>query len=241
MSGREQKKGRVRFDPRTKILLLIISMIIATTAPSLSYECALIILIAIVGLLCGKFRYSLIGTVVFMALYLFTTFYLKNTTGAIYTMFTAWLSLVFKVYPCGMLAGIAVSTTRVNEFLSAMNKAHISKKVVIPLAVMLRYIPTIREDWHFIKDAMRLRDVSPSLKGFLRHPSMTIECLYSPLLMAASKAADELAIASVTRGIENPHARTCLVQICFQVQDYLVILGFASIMAINFLGRAGVL
>lgn len=241
MSGREQKKGRVRFDPRTKILLLIISMIIATTAPSLSYECALIILIAIVGLLCGKFRYSLIGTVVFMALYLFTTFYLKNTTGAIYTMFTAWLSLVFKVYPCGMLAGIAVLTTRVNEFLSAMNKAHISKKVVIPLAVMLRYIPTIREDWHFIKDAMRLRDVSPSLKGFLRHPGMTIECLYSPLLTAASKAADELAIASVTRGIENPHARTCLVQICFRVQDYLVILSFASIMAINFLGRAGVL
>lgn len=238
---KQNKKWGVHFDPRTKILLLIISMIIATTAPSLSYECVLILFIAIVGLLCGKFRYSLIGTVVFMALYLFTTFYLENTTGAIYTMFTAWLSLVFKVYPCGMLAGIAVSTTRVNEFLSAMNKAHISKKVVIPLAVMLRYIPTIREDWHFIKDAMRLRDVSPSLKGFLRHPGMTIECLYSPLLMAASKAADELAIASVTRGIENPHARTCLVQIRFRVQDYLVILGFASIMTINFLGRAGVL
>ena len=139
------------------MLLLIISMIIATTAPSLSYECALILLIAFMGILCGKVRYSIIGTIVFLALYLFTTLYLGNVTGTAYTMFTAWLSLVFKVYPCGMLAGIAVSTTRVNEFLSAMNKAHVPKKVVIPLAVMLRYLPTIREDWRFIKDAMRLR------------------------------------------------------------------------------------
>lgn len=204
MTGETRKrKWDICFDPRTKVLLLIISMIIATTAPSLSYECALILLIAFMGILCGKVRYSIIGTIVFLALYLFTTLYLGNVTGTAYTMFTAWLSLVFKVYPCGMLAGIAVSTTRVNEFLSAMNKAHVPQKVVIPLAVMLRYLPTIREDWHFIKDAMRLRDVSPSLKGLISHPGMTIECLYSPLLMAASKAADELAIASVTRGIEN--------------------------------------
>ncbi len=195
MTGETRKrKWGICFDPRTKVLLLIISMIIATTAPSLSYECALILLIAVMGILCGKVRYSIIGTIVFLVLYLFTTLYLGNVTGTAYTMFTAWLSLVFKVYPCGMLAGIAVSTTRVNEFLSAMNKAHVPKKVVIPLAVMLRYLPTIREDWHFIKDAMRLRDVSPSLKGLISHPGMTIECLYSPLLMAASKAADELAI-----------------------------------------------
>ena len=45
--------------------LLIISMIIATTAPSLSYECALILLIAFMGILCGKVRYSIIGTIVF--------------------------------------------------------------------------------------------------------------------------------------------------------------------------------
>ena len=117
MTGETRKrKWGICFDPRTKVLLLIISMIIATTAPSLSYECALILLIAVMGILCGKVRYSIIGTIVFLVLYLFTTLYLGNVTGTAYTMFTAWLSLVFKVYPCGMLAGIAVSTTRVNEF-----------------------------------------------------------------------------------------------------------------------------
>ena len=107
MTGETRKrKWGICFDPRTKVLLLIISMIIATTAPSLSYECALILLIAVMGILCGKVRYSIIGTIVFLVLYLFTTLYLGNVTGTAYTMFTAWLSLVFKVYPCGMLAGI---------------------------------------------------------------------------------------------------------------------------------------
>lgn len=239
-SETRKRKWDICFDPRTKVLLLIISMIIVTTAPSLSYECALILLIAFMGILCGKVRYSIIGTIVFLALYLFTTLYLGNVTGTAYTMFTAWLSLVFKVYPCGMLAGIAVSTTRVNEFLSAMNKAHVPKKVVILLAVMLRYLPTIREDWHFIKDAMRLRDVSPSLKGLISHPGMTIECLYSPLLMAASKAADELSIASVTRGIENPNPRTCLVQIKCGIADWMAMLIAVAFFIFELCMRGGV-
>lgn len=95
-SETRKRKWDICFDPRTKVLLLIISMIIATTAPSLSYECALILLIAFMGILCGKVRYSIIGTIVFLALYLFTTLYLGNVTGTAYTMFTAWLSLGFQ-------------------------------------------------------------------------------------------------------------------------------------------------
>ena len=101
------------------------------------------------------------------------------------------------------------------------------------MAVMLRYLPTIREDWHFIKDGMRLRDVSLSFQSFIRHPGMTIECLYVPLLMTASKTADELSIASVTRGIENPHSRTCLIQIKFKIQDILVIICFLFLLVLN--------
>lgn len=138
-----------------------------------------------------------------------------------------------KVYPCGMLSGIVLSTTKVSEFLSAMNRIHAPKKLVIPLAVMLRYVPTIQEDWRFIKDAMRMRDVSPSPKGLLTHPAMTVECIYVPLMMAASKAADELSIASITRGIENPKPRTCLVQIHIGPADILAGVCFAAYLAVG--------
>ena len=133
----------------------------------------------------------------------------------------------------GMLAGLVISTTKVGEFLSAMARLHIPKKLTIPIAVMLRYLPTIREDWHYIKDAMRLRDVSPTLWGFLKAPAMTITCIYVPLLTAASKAADELSIASMTRGIENPKPRTCLINIQMQWADLLALVLFAAFLVME--------
>lgn len=236
MTAQSEYKNRfLNFDPRTKIILIGICALTATTTPTLQYECMLIVLIAVYGFLSGKIRYTIIGTAFYFVLYGFSMLYLRDGVGMAHTMFIAWLSLFFKVYPCGLLAGIVLSTTRVNEFLSAMNKAHIPRKIVIPFAVMLRYFPTVREDWHYIKDAMCLRDVSPSFKNFIKSPSTTIECVYTPLLMAASKTADELSIAAVTRGIENPLSRTCLVQIRFQIKDILIIGGFLALFIVGLL------
>lgn len=209
-------------DPRTKLILMIFTVITATQAPDLTYELLLILLITILGFMLGRKRYAVLGAFLFMLLYLLVTCYVRERAGTIYTMIIAWLSLVFQVYPCGMLAGIVIPDTKVNEFLSAMSKIRVSKKIVVPLIIMMRYFPVIGEDWRQIKDAMRMRDVELSLKGLIRQPGLTIECLYVPLLMAASKAADELTIAAVTRGIENPKARTCLIEIKFRIQDYLL-------------------
>ncbi len=209
-------------DPRTKLILMIFTVITATQAPNLTYELLLILLITILGFMLGRKRYVVLGAFLFLLLYILVTCYVRERAGTIYTMIIAWLSLVFQVYPCGMLAGIVIPDTKVNEFLSAMSKMRVSKKIVVPLIIMMRYFPVIGEDWRQIKDAMRMRDVELSLKGLIRQPGLTVECLYVPLLMAASKAADELTIAAVTRGIENPKSRTCLIEIKFRIQDYLL-------------------
>ncbi len=224
--------GKVRtglwIDPRTKIVLLLLCVLSATMAPSLLYEMVLVMMIALFGIACRKVRYSIVGAAIYIIIY-YLTLGAMHLDGTLQAMLIAFLGLVHKVYPCGIMSGIILSTTKVGEFLSAMNCIHASKKIVIPMAVMLRYVPTIREDWSFIKDAMKMRDVSPSLKGFLTHPSMTVECLYVPLMMSASKAADELTVAAVTRGIENPKPRTSLVQIGFGAADLIVVICFLAI------------
>lgn len=225
MIGGYQKKG-LWLDPRTKIVLLLLCVFSAMSAPSLRYELGLVVLIGILGICYGKWKYALNGIIFYALIYLFTVWVMGSMTGTLRTMFVAFLGLFHKVYPCGLLSGIVLSTTKVSEFLSAMNRVHAPKKLVIPLAVMLRYIPTIGEDWHYIKDAMKMRDVSPSLKGFVTNPGMTVDCIYVPLMMAASKTADELSIASITRGIENPNPRTCLVQIRLGIADGVVVILF---------------
>lgn len=216
------------FDPRTKLLLLIIVILSATFAPSILYEEGLILLILLFGLVCGKRRTVLIaasGAAVMMSLTILTRDYFS---GTLKTTFTAFLGLMHKVYPCGIMASLMISTTKVSEFMAAMNRLHIPQKIVIPMAIMIRYMPVIREDWSCIKDAMRMRDISPNLVSLVKHPVMTIECVYAPLMMSASKTADELSIACITRGIENPGKRTCLTTIRFRMADGLAAVFFLA-------------
>lgn len=215
-------------DPRTKLFLVLLCVLSAMFAPNLYFQFALVAVIGLLAALCGKWQYALRGILAYALICAFTVWCMGVMTGTWRTMFVAFLGLIHKVYACGMLAGLVISTTKVGEFLSAMARLHIPKKLTIPIAVMLRYLPTIQEDWHYIKDAMRLRDVSPTLWGFLKAPALTVNCIYVPLLTAASKAADELSIASVTRGIENPKPRTCLINIRMQAADFLVLVLFAA-------------
>lgn len=229
---------KLHLDPRAKLFLILLCVLSAVFAPNLYFQFVLVTLIALLAALSGKWRYALRGIIAYALICVFTVWCMGMLTGTWRTMFVAFLGLVHKVYACGMLAGLVISTTKVGEFLSAMARLHIPKKLTIPIAVMLRYLPTIREDWHYIKDAMRLRDVSPTLLGFLKAPAMTINCIYVPLLTAASKAADELSIASVTRGIKSPKPRTCLVKIQMQAADFWAMILFALFLAAELVWKA---
>ena len=229
---------KMHLDPRTKLFLILLCVLSAVFAPNLYFQFVVVTFIGLLAAVNGKWRYALRGIFAYALICAFTVWCMGVLTGTWRTMFVAFLGLVHKVYACGMLAGLVISTTKVGEFLSAMARLHIPKKLTIPIAVMLRYLPTIREDWRFIKDAMRLRDVSPTLWGFLKAPAMTVNCIYVPLLTAASKAADELSIASVTRGIENPKPRTCLVSIRMQTGDILTLILFAAFLAMEIVWKA---
>ena len=67
---------------------------------------------------------------------------------------------------------------------------------------------------------------------------MTVNCIYVPLLTAASKSADELSIASVTRGIENLKPRTCLLDIQMRPADWLALALFAAFLAAEIVWKA---
>ncbi|MFT4145657.1 MAG: energy-coupling factor transporter transmembrane component T [Mobilitalea sp.] len=213
----------LRFDPRTKLFMLVLCVLCTMFAPTLNYELILVCLIALFALLSGRYRRAVIGVITYLIIYGFTQFTIYEMTGNWQAIWLAFLGLVNKVYPCGFMAGIMIATTKTGEFMAALYELHIPDSFVIPFAVMMRYLPVVKEDWRYIRDAMRMRGISPSLKNICTHPIMTAECLYVPLMMAASNTADELSIASVTRGIENPNPRTSFVEIKFSGKDFAAV------------------
>ena len=93
MIGGALSRRGLWLDPRTKILLLLLCILSAMMAPSLFYELGLVVLIGLLGICFGKWKYAWKG-VLFYALIVLLTFWIMDTmTGTWRTMFIAFLGL----------------------------------------------------------------------------------------------------------------------------------------------------
>ncbi len=209
----------LKTDPRTKLLMILLCALTTFFAPTVAYEALLVLYATVFGIVSGKRKYPLVmaGVYAFSLAVMFAASSLD--LGVLQTMVLSFFLLLRKVFPCAILAGIMLSTTKVGEFMTAMARLRLPRQIVIPLAVMVRYVPVVREDWRFVHDAMKLRGISPGPVSFVRNPMRTIECIYVPLMMGACNASDDLAIAAIARGVENPEPRTCFAPISFRVFD----------------------
>ncbi|MHB9938114.1 cobalt transporter [Clostridium sporogenes] len=229
------EKGVLKIDPRTKIILMILGNVAIFLAFSIQMKISLIIFYLIFGFLCGAYKSPVKISLGYFCLILIEYLAGKYLRGTLALMIVTFSQFVKMILPCALLASIMISTTKVSEFMGALNKKRVSKKVIIPLTVMIRYFPVVFEDWKNIKDSMRMRDVSPTFLGFLKNPSDTIECIYVPMLMSASKVSDELSAAAITRAIENPNPRTCMVKMKMKFYDYLSISLMVIVIALEVL------
>lgn len=107
-----------------------------------------------------------------------------------------------------------VLTTTVSEFVAAMDSLHIPKKFTVPISVMFRFFPTIKEEYGAIRDAMRLRNV-----GSFRNPIEMLEYRMVPLLTGIVSIGNELSASALTRGLNAPIRRTNMCPIGFHWQD----------------------
>lgn len=226
-------------DPRTKLYILIIGTIDLFLSPTLYYEIALVAFITIIGFVCALKRFTIKMAVIYAFLIILHQIGIYFLTGLLQIAIVTFTFYIRKIFPCAMMGGILVGTTRVNEFMASMNRIHMPKSVTIPMTVMIRYIPMVKEDWGYINDAMRMRDIAPNAKSFFAHPIRTIECIYVPMMMSALKVADELSAAAITRGLENPNPRSCMVDLRFTYRDYFCAFSFTVFFVISIIFMIG--
>lgn len=135
--------------------------------------------------------------------------------------FTAGLRKLLPV----MIAGVFIfSTTRVSEFIYGLRLLHLPKLIIIPLTVLFRFFPTIRQDYRQIRTAMKFRGIAVNRWDLVRHPVQTLEYIYIPLLNNAVNVAGDLTASALTRGITNPAMTTSLTKFYFGKKDLFSIL-----------------
>ena len=222
----------IKADPRTKLLLLIISMIIplkcVTIFPSLVYAALLCVMLCLEG---EKYLsvISFVAAMIIMCLYAGAA---KGGFGSLLNMICMSVMLLIRFFcPITMALMLFTKTTDMSHLISSFQKMHLPMVFVIPFVVLIRFIPTIFDEWDGIKKAMLFRGIEFKLKSFLTKPIQIIEYTMVPLLFCSVELMDELASSAMARGLDSDRQRSSYVEARLGAYDFLVILVFVGFLA----------
>ena len=219
----------MKLDPRTKLyMILIVSAIVmmSATTPFLWGVRIVMTLIPITLLVIEKRYTSAFGfTFLYLAALVLTFAFLsEDSTGILKTLLRGYSGIVVQFMPCFITAWYVVRTTKIGEFMSAMQKMHMPDGITIALAVVMRFFPTIKEEYSSISDAMKMRGIS--LGG--GNAAKMIEYRMIPLLFSCVNIGDELSAAAITRGLGGNVKRTSVEKLKLRVADWLLIIAFTG-------------
>ena len=217
------EKREVKFDLRTKFMLILVVNLFLLLSHSLIFELVLgfgcLLLFTIDGQAKSAFHFLIVFLIMLGIDQLLTPY----INGFFFTLVSFITVALRKFLPCFILGKWILTKTEVSEFVAVMWKLRLPQTAIIPLSVVFRYFPTIKEEWASIRAAMKMRGIHVSL-----------EHIMVPLLMSAVNVSEELSAAALCRGLDSPEPHTSLVQVRFRFSDVLVwcITGALAIAAI---------
>lgn len=224
---------RLKLDPRTKLyMILVVSIVVLMPASTaLLWVIRITLTMIPILLLLVEKRYG--SAIRFLVLYgvalVLTFFFLgENVQGILSALLVGYCGIVVQFMPAFITAWYCVRTTKIDEFMSAMQKMHIPDGIAISLAVVMRFFPTIKEEYGAIRDAMKMRGIMFGGGNALK----MVEFRMIPLLFSCVNIGDELSAAAITRGLGGKVRRTSIVELKLHVQDVLLIILFTASVSI---------
>ena len=223
--------GLLKLDPRTKLLLFCAGIAVSTFSYNevalWMYCAAMCALLA----LCGEKWYALkCGALIACMEYLRCRIITSGIGAPALTGILIALIMMCRYgFPLLLSLSFLIKTTRISQLIAALSALHLPLFVIIPLSVMLRFIPTVQEEWDGVRKAMAFRGISLEPGAVIRAPFKTIEYILIPLLFSCISVMDELASASLARGLDAERKRTSYETVKMRLPDYIIILLFVGI------------
>ena len=237
-------KEKVYFiDPRTKVFLLLIMNVILLSMRSgyvfdqLRFFFGFVPFVLL--LTARRFKMSFLYLGLYFGGYFLDLFIVEKTSGFL-MMLTGFLaSIATRFLPGGMLGAYFILSTKVSEFVCAMEKIHVSHKIIIPVSVMFRFFPTVAEESRGISDAMRMRKLG--FGHFFTNPDNILEYRLVPLLMSVVKIGEELSASALTRCLGMHDRRTSISRCGFGTADFILFFIGITFLILYILALGGVI
>ena len=148
---------------------------------------------------------------------MFYIHHISNTTLALTIVSISYFVQKFVI--AVMMIEFLKRKTSMPYVISAMQTMKFPNAVAIPFIVILRYMPTLREDYGYLKDSLKIRGIRTSGIEFFIHPICSLEFMIVLILFRSIRVAEELSTSVLLRGIENYKNRTNIYPLKFTKID----------------------
>lgn len=207
----------VSFDPRTKLYFLLLANLLLFFHVSTRTEAVMMVLFILPLFLSGRVKSGVRFLVIYAVLLAVDLFVIPSASGFLLN-FLSMLSVGIRmILPCIVTGAYAFNTTTPGELFCALRKMRVPESIIITIAVVIRFFPTVREDYSQIRNAMAFRGISI---GIL-HPAQSLEYVLIPLLINGSTVAQDLSVAALTKGIGLPGRHTSMTEIRMKPWEWL--------------------
>lgn len=205
---------KLRLDPRAKLYLLILGNLTLFLHVSLVTEIILVALLLSLYFLAGKIKNGVRMTAVYASLVGIDFLVIPIAEGVLLNFLSLLSVGIRMMLPCVISGGYAFSTTTVGEMVCGLRKLYVPETIIIPSVTVIRFFPTIAEDYRQIRNAMALRGIT------YRNPMEALEYILIPLLMNSTNVAQDLSVAAMTKGISLPGQHTSMVELSMKWYDW---------------------
>lgn len=219
----------MKLDPRTKLFMIFVVSLIVMMSATTPMLWAIRLSITLIPILLLIFEKKYAAALRFLLAYCtalaLTFFFLSSESeGIVSSLLIGYCGIVVQFMPALITAWYVVRTTKIGEFMSCMQKMHVPDGIAVSLAVVMRFFPTIKEEYSSINDAMRMRGVMLGGGNVLK----MVEYRMIPLLFSCVNIGEELSAAAITRGLGGEVKRSSVVELKLGSSDYFLMAFLAA-------------
>jgi len=220
--------SKTRFDPRSKLAVILFASFTMMVTISWIDEFAFVTFLLLLFIVSGFWKKGLLLYGVFVLLTMADSFLFRQGNHVLIVLLDFFSIGYRRLLPTIMAAAFAISGTKNSEWMAALQKMHVPNVLLVPLAVLFRFFPTLVQDFKSIRQAMRFRGISLSAGSILLHPLQSVEYFLIPLLMSAEKTATELSATALVRGLASETPHTTVHELKLRWWDGLVFLALGG-------------
>ena len=217
-------KKKSLLDPRTKLLLVFTEAVLVLASAGgerlFWFRTVFTVLPFLLLLTAKRYKSCIIGLIVIAIIYILEVLTFPYMSGVSANIMLIVIMIARRFLPAYLTGMYVINTTTVSEFKAAMDKLHMPDSLTIPMCVMFRFFPTIREENDSIRAAMKMRGIR--LGG--GKVGRMLEYRIVPMITCTAKIGEELSASALTRGLGSKKKRKNICHIGLGRDDWIFFL-----------------